>query len=82
MTKKVKAVYEKGVLRPLNRLPLAEGMEVEVTLRFKKTRARRKVPADILSSIAALPLEGNGTSFSGRDHDSVLYGKRKSRNKP
>ena len=77
MTKKVKAVYEKGVLRPLTPLPLAEGMEVELTLRIKKTGARRKAPADILAAIAAMPLEGNGTPFSGRDHNSVLYGKRK-----
>jgi predicted DNA-binding antitoxin AbrB/MazE fold protein len=77
MTKKIKAVFEKGVLRPLNPLPLSEGTEVEVTLRIKKTRARRTSPADILAAIAALPLEGNGSAFSGRDHNSALYGKRK-----
>jgi predicted DNA-binding antitoxin AbrB/MazE fold protein len=77
MTKKVKAVFEKGVLRPLNPLPLAEGMEVEVTLHVKKSGVRRKAPADILAAIAKLPLEGNGSPLSGRDHDAVLYGKRK-----
>ena len=77
MTTKVKAVYEKGVLRLLKPVPLTEGAEVEVTLRIKKTGTRRKAPADILAAIAALPLEGNGNPFLGRDHDAVLYGKRK-----
>lgn len=34
----------------------------------------RKKFADALAEIAALPLEGKGDRFSGRDHDQVLYG--------
>jgi hypothetical protein len=30
----------------------------------------------IMDRIAALPIEGSGEPFSGRDHDKVLYGKR------
>jgi len=29
----------------------------------------------IMDAITALPIEGSGEPFSGRDHDQVLYGK-------
>lgn len=44
-----------------------EGMRAEV--RIEPARA----PAEILASIAALPLN-EGPAFSGRDHDRILYG--------
>lgn len=79
MTATTAAIYENGVLRPLAPLPLAEGAHVEVTVTESVS-----VPAspaheraiEIIREIAAMPLEADDEGFSGRDHDSVLYGKR------
>jgi predicted DNA-binding antitoxin AbrB/MazE fold protein len=32
-----------------------------------------------LAEIAALPIEGDSDKFSGRDHDTILYGERGAR---
>ncbi len=44
-----------------------EGMRVAVRVEPART------PAEILAGIAALPLK-EGSAFSGRDHDQILYG--------
>jgi predicted DNA-binding antitoxin AbrB/MazE fold protein len=73
MTKQVEAVYEQGRLRPLEPLELPEGTRLRVVLLTEDDAGGRRAPADVLSEIAALPLEGAAESFSGREHDSVLY---------
>ncbi|MFL6257318.1 MAG: antitoxin family protein [Pyrinomonadaceae bacterium] len=73
MTKQVEAVYEQGRLRPLEPLELPEGARLRVVLITEDDADSQKAPADILSEIAALPLEGSTELFSGREHDSVLY---------
>ncbi len=75
MTTSVEAIYEQGVLRLKEPVALAEGTIVEVTITTREEQtASACVPANILASIAALPMEGNGGEFSGRDHDRILYG--------
>jgi predicted DNA-binding antitoxin AbrB/MazE fold protein len=71
----IEAVYEHGVLRLLQPLALAEGTHVEVNISVANASNAQRAPADILTEIAALPLE-NATVFGNRDHDDVLYGKR------
>ena len=66
------AIYENGVIRPLEQIELTNGEEVEVILLKKKHTTPRKW-AKILSEIAALPIEGDTDEFSGEDHDRVLY---------
>jgi predicted DNA-binding antitoxin AbrB/MazE fold protein len=73
MTKQVEAVYEQGRLRPLEPLELPEGARLRVVLLTEDDADGQKSPADVLSEIAALPLEGATEPFSGREHDSVLY---------
>ena len=73
MTKQVEAIYEQGRLRPLEPLELPEGARLRVVLITEDDAGGPKAPADILSEIAALPLEGSAEPFSGREHDSVLY---------
>jgi predicted DNA-binding antitoxin AbrB/MazE fold protein len=74
MTKQIEAVYEHGVLRPLEPIQLPEGTHLDVIV---ITRDKQQVAAQssavILSEIAALPLEGTADQFSGKDHDSILY---------
>lgn len=44
---------------------------------FLRQRQQEKLsqnnPAQILESIASLPLEGKTDAFSGQDHDQILY---------
>lgn len=71
MTTQFEAVYEQGVLRPLQPLDLAEGTRVEITV---VASAQARTPYEILSAIAALPLEITREERAGREHDRFLYG--------
>lgn len=73
MTTTVEAVYEQGVLRLLQPIPLPEGTRVEVTVVAQAVDEEQSAPADILAAIAALPMEQGGKEFSGRDHDAILF---------
>lgn len=73
MTITVQAVYEHGILRLAQPISLAEGTQVEVVVMARESKPDQTTPAQILSSIAALPLQGNSDEFSGADHDRVLY---------
>ncbi|MDZ8026534.1 MAG: antitoxin family protein [Nostoc sp. SerVER01] len=69
----IEAVYEQGVLRLSQPIPLAEGTRVEVTVISTQTKPKDKTPGQILAEIAAMPLEVSNDKFSGRDHDRILY---------
>jgi len=70
----VEAVKEGGVLRLIQPTYLAEGTRVDVIVITQEPTAEGRMPADILATIAALPMEDGGEEFSGRDHDKILYG--------
>ena len=79
MTKEFEAIYERGVLRPLEPLPLPEGSHLDVIIVTRDSaRSSGGSASTILAEIAALPLEGKSDGFSGRDHDSVLYPEKSS----
>ena len=80
MTIHTEAIYEQGVLKPIQPLELAEGTRVEITI-VTPTQARR-TPYEILSTIAALPLEVTREEHGGREHDSFLYGHQDSEEQP
>lgn len=71
MTEQIQAVYEKGVIRPIEPLELAEGERLEVVLLRRKRGA-----AQALAEIAELPIEGETSEFSGAEHDEILYPKK------
>jgi predicted DNA-binding antitoxin AbrB/MazE fold protein len=73
MTKEIKAVYEDGLIRPLQPLELPEGSRLDVIVITHEEVATNGNAAEILAEIAALPLEGANDAFAGRDHDSILY---------
>ncbi|NDJ23670.1 DUF104 domain-containing protein [Nostoc sp. B(2019)] len=73
MTITIEAVYEQGVLRLSQPIPLAEGTHVEVTVIATEAKPKNKTPKEILAEIAAMPLEVSNDEFSGRDHDGILY---------
>lgn len=73
MTKEIEAVYEQGMIRPLQPLELPEGTRLDlIVMTHEQPKTDVKV-AEILAEIAALPLEGPGDGFAGREHDSILY---------
>ena len=74
MMKEIEAIYERGVLRPVEPLELPEGSRLDVILVSRdKADENGVAAASILAEIAELPLEGASDAFSGRDHDSLLY---------
>jgi predicted DNA-binding antitoxin AbrB/MazE fold protein len=79
MTTTIEAVYERGVLRLKEPISLADGTIVEVTITTSEPDRDTKTPAEILSAIASLPIDGDGSEFSGRDHDKILYGEKTTR---
>ena len=74
MTMTVEAIYEQGVLRLKEPVSLEDGAQVEVIVIIRDPAPGKAKAAKILADIAALPLEGDGEEFSGRDHDRILYG--------
>jgi predicted DNA-binding antitoxin AbrB/MazE fold protein len=73
MTKQITAVFEKGVLRPKHPVDLPEGEQLQLIVVTRKSGLSNGDAANALAEIAALPIEGEPSSFSGSDHDSVLY---------
>jgi predicted DNA-binding antitoxin AbrB/MazE fold protein len=71
----VEAIYEKGTLKLSEPITLAEGSKVQIIIIPLGSYAQQKSPLEILQDIAELPLEGKTDTFSGRDHDQVLYSK-------
>ena len=76
MNKEIEAVYEQGVIRPLQPLELPEGARLDVIVITHEQPGTNGNTAEILAEIAALPLEGTSEAFAGREHDSVLYPKK------
>lgn len=75
MTKEIEAVFEQGLIRPLQPLDLPEGARLDVIVITHEQRKANGNSAEILAEIAALPLEGSSDAFAGREHDSILYPK-------
>lgn len=76
MTKEIEAVYEHGIIRPLEPLELPEGARLDLIITTHEQPKANGNVAEILAEIAALPLEGPDDASSGREHDSILYPKK------
>ena len=76
MTKEIEAVYEHGIIRPLQPLELAEGTRLDLIVVTHEQPKANGNAAEILAEIAALPLEDSSDTFAGREHDSILYPKK------
>jgi predicted DNA-binding antitoxin AbrB/MazE fold protein len=78
MAMTIEAVYEDGALRPAKPLDLPEGCHVELIVLLNEATNPGMIAHSsrvrIMREIAALPMEGDEESFSGRDHDRILYG--------
>lgn len=76
MTKEIEAVYEQGMIRPLQPLELPEGARLDLIVITHEQPKSNGNAAKILAEIAALPLESSNDTFAGREHDSILYPKK------
>jgi predicted DNA-binding antitoxin AbrB/MazE fold protein len=63
----IAAIYEKGLLRPLEPLGLTEGARVNIVVVDSAAAFAQ------LAAIAALPLEIERDEAAARDHDRYLY---------
>jgi predicted DNA-binding antitoxin AbrB/MazE fold protein len=73
MTKEIEAIYEQGMIRPLQPLELPEGARLDLIVITHEEPKTNGNTAEMLAEIAALPLEGANDAFAGREHDSILY---------
>ena len=73
MTKEIEAIYEQGVIRPLQPLELPEGARLDLIVITHEEPKTNGNTAEMLAEIAALPLKGANDAFAGREHDSILY---------
>jgi predicted DNA-binding antitoxin AbrB/MazE fold protein len=70
----IEAIYEGGVLRPVDPIDLDEGARVQLLL-LRERRSGHRSPAEVMAEIAALPREGSDdVETASRDHDRYLYG--------
>ena len=76
MAKEIEAIYERGIIRPLQPLELPEGARLDLIVITHEQPTTNGTAAEILAEIAALPLEGSTDDFAGREHDSILYPKK------
>jgi len=73
VTTQIEAIYQHGMIRPLQPLELPEVARLDVIVITDQQPRTNGNAAQLLAEIAALPLEGSADAFAGREHDSILY---------
>jgi predicted DNA-binding antitoxin AbrB/MazE fold protein len=73
--------YQNGMIIPHNGVSLPDGTEVTITVRQESQQGSKMMSEEerrrylaALARIDALPDENPDDTFSGVDHDQVLYG--------
>lgn len=87
MSQEIRAIYENGLFRPLGPVSVGEHDVVSLVIvpvpaadQCKEDEVltrQRKALAEMFAEADSLPLENPDDTFSGRDHDLVLYGWKK-----
>jgi hypothetical protein len=74
--------YQDGMIVPANHLSLPNGTQVTIVVPEQSPKNRTLMTDEersrflaALAEIDAVPNENPGDTFSGRDHDQVLYGR-------
>jgi predicted DNA-binding antitoxin AbrB/MazE fold protein len=76
----IPAIYENGVLRPLEPLQLAEHQRVRVSIAPEVSdledvaAAQRHAMEELDAELAGVPDRSPDDGFSAADHDKLLYG--------
>jgi predicted DNA-binding antitoxin AbrB/MazE fold protein len=80
MSQLIYAIYEDGVLKPLEPLSLAERQRVRVTIASEPsnlediTAIQKRAMDELDAEMSTLPDRSPDDNFSAADHDKVLYG--------
>ena len=83
MSQSIRAIYENGLFRPLDPVTIDEHNMVSLIVVptvpnasscDEELELQRKALAEMFAEADSLPLENPNDTFSGRDHDLVLYG--------
>jgi predicted DNA-binding antitoxin AbrB/MazE fold protein len=82
MTYEIRAIFDNGVLRPLEPLALGDQDLVTVVVRTQDAVSgdanelvlQREALKKMFAEADSLPNENPNDTFSGADHDSALYG--------
>jgi predicted DNA-binding antitoxin AbrB/MazE fold protein len=86
MSHAIRAIYENGLFRPLEPVELGERDVVSLVIvpslgcpsaKDEELRRQREALAEMFAEADRLPLENPNDTFSGADHDQVLYGWQK-----
>ena len=75
MSKQIPAVYEGGVIRPLEPPGLREGEELDVIL-LPRQRQAEKNPSDISADTSGVSREGGQDGVAGAEQDAKLAAMR------
>ena len=84
MVQLVQAVFEQGVLRPLEPVELADHAQVQLIIQPSPSQAnespddlsrQQKAIEELLAALKLLPQPENPDGFDCADHDAVLYGR-------
>ena len=73
MTRRIRAVFEHGVFRPVEPIALAEGQSVEIKVPDERTYPSAQVVLQALLEIAAIPELPPVDGLTSDDHDRVVY---------
>ena len=90
MSHDIRAIFDKGVFRPLEPLDLLDGTCVHLRVDEEKRESSKDGQADptelerqqyalqtMLQEVDRLPQTAKRDGLSGRDHDYILYGSQK-----
>ena len=77
----VVAVYEGGILRPLESLPLEEHARVQISFlpvpmpEIEMANRQKEAISKLQQVLAVIPCDPPHDGLSGRGHDIILYGR-------
>lgn len=87
MSQEIRAIFENGLFRPLDPVSIGEHDVVSLTIvpvpvvapgsAAEVLARQRNALAEMFAEADSLPLENPDDTFSGADHDLVLYGWKK-----
>jgi predicted DNA-binding antitoxin AbrB/MazE fold protein len=69
MTVTIEAIYEQGILRLSQPIPLADGTRVEVMVISPPVELATQSPSEILQDIAAMPLQGKQDLYKSSGYE-------------
>lgn len=84
MVQLVQAVFEQGILRPLEPIQLPDHAQVQLIIQPNPPQAddsaddlgrQQKAIEELLAALSLLPQPENPDGFDCADHDAVLYGR-------